>query len=254
MPHRKDVHIFVAMEVSDESRTSLLDVVRERYNKAGRTSQTARMVVVLNLNPKAQSAPEDSEGWHDAFIKANNSDDEDRITGLLLCMPESCVHIVEGPSKKLYQMLHELQSVISRRKDSTRIFTQGKVVVSTQDITSRAFRRWGCKVMGGTRAEARDRDPEPAGMLVSEVYHKLLRVGNKFAECQDDESYDKLLVNIRSKCQGLLPIGDEPQAFLIAPDCATIRTFLQIYDSPVSINLYSGLVNSDPLHVSAVIC
>ena len=53
---------------------------------------------------------------------------------------------------------------------------------------SRAFRRWGCKVFGGTRAEARERDPEPAGALVSEVYHNLLLVGKKFAqpEFEDD--------------------------------------------------------------------
>ena len=55
-------------------------------------------------------------------------------------------------------------------------------------IPSRAFRRWGCKVFGGTRAEARERDPEPAGALVSEVYHNLLLVGKKFAqpEFEDD--------------------------------------------------------------------
>ena len=39
-------------------------------------------------------------------------------------------------------------------------------------------------------------------------------------KCFTQEKWDQLLANIRSKCQGQLPLGDEPQAFLVAPDCA----------------------------------
>lgn len=231
--------------MSVQERTSLLDVIRERFDKMGKRISVSRMVFVLELNAKVPSAAEAGNKYFSDFVAGSEATgSEEGLSGLLVCLPSAVVHLVEGPSKELYRMLREVQAVLEKKKRENPLFVRGKVVVSTQDIPVRAFPRWGSKVMGGVRAEAKDREPEPAGTLVSEMYHNLLTLGKHFSaiEYQNDGEWQKMLDGMRSKHAELLPLGDEPAVIIVATDCADVSLFLEIYDSPISITLDADLV------------
>jgi hypothetical protein len=234
------------MEGEVQTRKSLLDVIRDRFDKMGKERRTdSRIVFVLELNAKVPGAPDAASKYFNELVtKANAELEGVGLTGILFCLPAAIVHLIEGPSKELYKMLREVQTTLSTKRRHNPLFTRGKVVVSTQDIPHRAFPRWGFKVMGGVRGEAKDREPEPAGTMVSEMYHNLLGLGKHFSAIDhtDASEWQGLLDSMRSKHAELLPLGEEPAIILVAPDCATVELFLEIYDSPISITLDADLV------------
>jgi hypothetical protein len=64
--------------------------------------------------------------------------------------------------------------------------------------------------------------------------------------CFTQEKWDQLLANIRSKCQGQLPLGDEPQAFFVAPDCARAESAGNPIHHACELNMHHVIMWPNP--------
>ncbi|KAK3284530.1 hypothetical protein CYMTET_7826 [Cymbomonas tetramitiformis] len=213
----------------DPPRQSLLDVTQEKLQKQGKTVVLSRVLFVIQTSDKHNSSKTEIEAAHSAMLKAARGE-TDKETGLLIVFPNCIVHMLETTTKMIFTYLRQLLNAEG--------ITSMKIISSTEDIPSRAFQKWYCSFVNSQTQEHYDGDEgESLVNVASDANIALIKLG-KHVSALGQRDADSSMESLRTSYPDL-PQIDPFMIVCHSEEAPSVREFLDIYDSPVDIDLES---------------
>ena len=225
-------------EAYEEPRQSLLDLVQERMAQQGKTVMISRLVYVarpVDLHSSTKLVTD----FHEMLIDEAAGDSGEKRTGLLLCYPNVCLHVVEAPHAILIAFLH----CLGERVRNLDVVDAVKILSFTDDVPFRAFKDWHTAFIGATadvQASYSPAEKEDIVPLASEVNLTFLKVARRMS--------DMLPAAVDAALQSpALAFPELPsikllQSLLLAEGVPSSSDFLEIFDMTLDVNLDSERV------------
>lgn len=213
----------------DPPRQSLLDVTQEKLQKQGKTVVISRILIVIETSDKHNSSKAETEEAHSAMLKAARGE-TDKETGLLIVFPNCIVHMLETTTKMIFTYLRKLLKAEG--------ISSMKVISSTEDIPSRAFPKWYSSFVDSPTSGHYDGDEgESLVNTASEVNIALIKLGKHLSGLGQRDA-DSSMESLRTAYPDL-PQIDPFMIVCNSEEAPSVQEFLDIYDSPVDIDLES---------------
>ncbi|XP_014671076.1 PREDICTED: uncharacterized protein C7orf62-like isoform X2 [Priapulus caudatus] len=169
---------------------------------------------------------------------ASNGLQGEHITGLLLIYQNHVVHIMEGSSEMLMQMIRGLDGQTS---NMTGLFIETKVLIVSHDIPSRLYETWQYRVLTMTLARLEEyKTHETIETTVIESLTTLLKLGSHIAK-QPKVHRKAVLDSLQEKVPELLLQQDVIVYLLQSKELCTPSQYLEAYDSPLNVVLDADL-------------
>jgi len=231
----------------EKERNTLLDVITESLQRQGKTELLDRIVYVGRLTDVVPNRKDFSSYFESFFTKYHHDvvvpesvTTGSNVTGILLVLQQTCLHFIEGSSKTLKAHIRDLHSTPKAK----RIIDDIKIIVATEDIPYRAFPSWVTRVLNIGRnvtpsdppSEIEDLEPQ-----ISETYLNLLQLGRGLSE-QDPGRLEEVLDALRTRYKDQLPSNEQLNTFIQSDDTFEIGEWLEVYDSPIDIQLERDLI------------
>ncbi|KAK9811240.1 hypothetical protein WJX72_000437 [[Myrmecia] bisecta] len=213
-------------------RESLLDVVQSKLQQQGKAVLVTRLVYVAKLTERA-STGDLLHGVHKKLL--DQSHVGSTYTGILVVFPTCLLHMVEGPTSTILELLRLLRDT---SKSETRL--QAVTVMScTEDIPSRAFGKWQTAFVDAPPASEKVEAVDPALLVqtASSVNLGFIHLGRTLAGMTEADG--KSTLQSLSTSYSELPSQETLLSIVLAEDAPTLQEFLEIMDTPVSIDLDS---------------
>lgn len=215
-------------------RDTLLDVILNKVSKSGKNVLTSRLVYVARLQHRASGVDAVKAPLARAVEKLSQDGD---VTGFLLVYPMCYVHVIEGKTQQLMAILREVMTHSAELR-----LHETRVISSTEDVPSRYFNAWyAAFVPSNSTAEAMDPlDAFGAVKSASDINAFLRKTGPQLQGPNDGDT--------RRRLQAFESAFDDvpPQELVLslAPteDAPTVSEFLDIFDSPINVDLESEQV------------
>ncbi|KAG2496145.1 hypothetical protein HYH03_005747 [Edaphochlamys debaryana] len=216
-------------------RDSLLDVILARVAKAGKNVLTTRIVYVARLNQRQNQVDDIKAHLSRAIDK--HSQDGGEVTGFLLVYPLCYIHVIEG---KTTQLMGVLREVLGHGADVR--LGETRVVSSCEDVPGRYFNAWYAAFLASnSTAEAMDPlDAFGAVKTATDINAFLRKAGPELVTPNDVETRRKL-ASVES-CLESVPAQELVLSLTPTEDAPTISEYLDIFDSPVNVDLESEQV------------
>ncbi|KXZ55256.1 hypothetical protein GPECTOR_3g395 [Gonium pectorale] len=215
-------------------RDSLLDVILNRVAKAGKSVLITRIVYVARLQQR-QNTLDNVKAHVSRMVEKHGQDAE--ITGFMLLYPLCYIHVMEGKTPQLMAVLRELLTHGSELR-----LGETRVISSCEDVPARYFSAWyAAFVPSASSVEAMDPlDAFGAVKSASDINNFLRKVGPELSTPQDSETKRKLN-SVESSFEDV-PAQELVLSLTPTEDAPTIAEYLDIFDSPVNVDLESEQV------------
>mmetsp|Transcript_34448 Transcript_34448/g.47734 ORF Transcript_34448/g.47734 Transcript_34448/m.47734 type:complete len:236 (-) Transcript_34448:9-716(-) len=225
-------------------RKSLLDVVQEKLQKQGKTVVLSRIVYAATLDSKAENK-EDIQNLHETLFKKYRAEGESDHTGMLMVYPNCLVHVIEMQTKYTLAFLREVQNI----PKSDKMYSSIKVISSTEDIPVRAYIKWLTSFMpAGTQDKYNATEEEQLVESASGVNLNMLKLGKQLS-AMTPKDLESALSN-PSSAYLELPTINQIMGLILSGGPPTLDEFLDIYDTPVDIDLDSENVWPMPIPIT----
>ncbi|GIL91097.1 hypothetical protein Vretimale_9519 [Volvox reticuliferus] len=215
-------------------RDSLLDVILNKVAKAGKNVLITRIVYVARMVQR-HNTMESVRLQLSRVIDKHGQDGE--LTGFLLVYPLCYIHIIEGKTPQLMAVLREVLTHGSELR-----LTETRVISSCEDVPARYFNAWyAAFVPSSSTVEVMDPlDTFGAVKSASNINAFLRKAGPELTSPQDPETRRKL----SSVDSSLEDVPAQEVVLSLAPteDAPTVTEYLEIFDSPVNVDLESEQV------------
>ncbi|KAL9648605.1 hypothetical protein ABK040_016239 [Willaertia magna] len=238
------------------SRTSLLDVIMSKYNQLKDTKSYSRLFYVAKKTQKEYSEGSNSSTFHLSLFQKAGHKEEDYY-GLLFESQEFYVHILEGTRECLMNYLRVLYSAQIEDEFLREIdykILNVKILMYTDDIGRIHFPRWLCKelqqvnqILGDDDDDALSNSPltkeeEKIGVSwvikIYDILNQLLSIGKKIMGLSLKHTDNFMVGELPQSFPELIPKESAiKELFQDCEHCLTISEFLEVYDSPVDLEL-----------------
>ncbi|KAJ3372748.1 hypothetical protein HDU91_002329 [Kappamyces sp. JEL0680] len=193
-----------------ETRTSYLDVEKEKLKRENKTGFTYLAVVVGQFAKDAERVEYSSH--YQRFFKRHQTE-TDKITGILLLYRTSFLHVLEAPQKVMYAFLNDVASY-HLQKDGQVVPGQARLLLLTDDTfpsdsqsgshhQARHFPFWASKVIDSKDDSApldwSIMDEASVDDQISTLCIQLLQVGHSLS------AMNKAFEDISEKYRGMIP-------------------------------------------------
>lgn len=159
----------------EETRTSLLDIVKDGLQRQGKTSMLYRVVLVGE-----STEPKNDVGAHYQKFFKNFQQESELITGLLILHPTTWIHILEASHTIVLQYLREVLSPQSRA-----LVRKVKVILVAEDVPNRFFPFWASRQIDyGVKSEVERIDnlqDDELAKTASDLCISLLNLGTSLS-------------------------------------------------------------------------
>lgn len=214
------------------ARESLLDVVLDRLQKAGKSTIITRLVYVARFSRRETGIEAQRELYH-RIVERHDLTGE--VSGLLLVYPACMVHLLEARTSTIMAILRD---TVAAGPEEGHI-AEARVISSTEDIPQRAFSGYHTAFVN-TASNVDRMDPADATTIVkqaSELCTFMRKVGTSLQGHPESEVQHKLAA--MDSYFDDLPAPEVLLALTPAEDAPTLDEYLQIFDSPVGVDLDS---------------
>ncbi|PRP77394.1 hypothetical protein PROFUN_14400 [Planoprotostelium fungivorum] len=227
----------------EETNRSLLDVFHEAIQKQNKTEYIDRVVYVGSICDANVSNRKDIGTSLERFFNRYHNDSgipesaitQNSITGILLILQHTCIHLLEGPPKMIRAHLRDLAQTPPSKK-----FIDGtKILMFSEDI-SRNFPCWRSRVLNISKTTSVP-EQEETETAITETYLNLLQLG-AILPYPDTNKLEETLDSLRTKHRELIPSNERIQNFLDADDVFGLEEWLEFYDRPMELALERDLV------------
>ncbi|KAI8855324.1 hypothetical protein BC829DRAFT_378596 [Chytridium lagenaria] len=215
----------------EERRVSMLDVVRESLQRQGKLwfcgelkNPSERDRVGRYLTQKT--------AHYQKFFKQYQSD-ADLITGMLLVLPGTWMHVLECSQRVMLAYLRELGNV--RNESGHKCVKNAKVVLVSDDITQRFFPFWA------SRVSSKNGPPFyiDEAMYTERNYYKERMLADMSVNLCNIGSG---LSNLSKRFQKLIPRSETIQYLSNLNDVISIEEWLAVFDERITTPKDSELV------------
>nr|XP_060620479.1 testis-expressed protein 47-like isoform X3 [Anolis sagrei ordinatus] len=235
---------------SSEERVTFLDqLLQKRIHEGKEKSLLHRLVLLAKISPDLADKRDLAEYWEQLFVKLQHSYfQSEGITGLLLLYPTYIVHILESSSDMLYTVLRDLRDMEQQQRV---LVLDAKILIMSHNLPSRLFQQWHYKVLNvpERRLDHDASQEESAETLTHECLTALLKIGKHLLKYP--KSPKNLPDTILEKVPELIIPQDTICYLLTCQELLSPAQYLQFFDSPMNIQMDSGLVfrSEDPTTV-----
>ncbi|GFR39639.1 hypothetical protein Agub_g105 [Astrephomene gubernaculifera] len=215
-------------------RDSLLDVILNRVQKAGKAVLVTRIVYVARMLQR-HNTMDAVKGQLSRIVEKNSQDGE--ITGFLLVYPLCYIHVIEGKTPQLMAVLRDVQS-----QGSDLRLSETRIISSCEDVPARYFSAWYAAYMPSvSNVEAMDPlDAFGAVKSASDINGFLRKAGPELTSPNDSDTRRKLNT-VESSFEDV-PAQELVLSLTPTEDAPTLAEYLDIFDSPVNVDLESEQV------------
>ncbi|KAI9352100.1 hypothetical protein BDR26DRAFT_850349 [Obelidium mucronatum] len=237
---------------TDEKRKSLLDVTRDNLVRQGKTSILYRLVVcgkIADPNRKTEIA-----SHYEKFFKQFQNDSE-MITGILLILQDTYIHVIEASEKVMTAFLRELRGLLSEGSHSpdlfnvsfrhqparNEFFTTSKLLLLSGDVPGRCFSFWAsrCIELGPNAApyyvDEMMFNDDNIEKTIAELCTNIVSIGTGTSNLNKMD-LKQALEDISSKFEDVLP-RNEMLKYIVS-EChplTTVEEWAAIYDSHLEV-------------------
>ncbi|KAL6763879.1 hypothetical protein V8C86DRAFT_2483486 [Haematococcus lacustris] len=217
------------------SRDSLLNVVLDKLQKSGKTAIVGRVIIVARLIRREANVDHFTEFFPKLFDKFHQ---DGETTGILLCYPTCCVHVLEAKTSVIMSILRDMLAAGSQEHR----LAEARVVASTEDIPMRCFGAWHAAFVN-TATNTDNIDAADSTTIVksaSELNASMRKLGGTLTDLTESE-LKRRLAAMDQYCEDL-PAPELLMSLVPAEDAPTVEEFLDIFDAPVTVELDSEKV------------
>ncbi|KAJ9506243.1 hypothetical protein QJQ45_014199 [Haematococcus lacustris] len=259
------------------SRDSLLNVVLDKLQKSGKTVIVGRVIIVARFLRREANVDHFTEFFPKLFDKFHQ---DGETTGILLCYPTCCVHVLEAKTSVIMSILRDM---LAAGPQEHRL-AEARVVASTEDIPMRCFGAWHAAFVN-TATNTDNIDAADSTTIVksaSELNASMRKLGGSLTDltevrgeclpwwyalhaselkrrlaamdqyCEDLPAPELLMslvpaeVSASSSAGNYCPFAPLPTLLINGAmhlqDAPTVEEFLDIFDAPVTVELDSEKV------------
>lgn len=212
---------------------SLLDLLRQRAEQAGKKFQVHRAVVVFSLKPGAKDA--EAEARVQAIVTRHR--EIGVLNGLQLMYPLSGLLLLEGEQKCVVGAIKALDAM----QKTWPALADLKVVSSIQDAPQQAFSFWSSHNVGSSRGDPNSYEKEQLPQIISKISVDLQSIGKKVSPLGDAQRMASL-EGIKTKFADALPRVEDVLGLAACEHTPSAADYLGVYYAPFELVLDSELV------------
>ncbi|KAI9207530.1 uncharacterized protein BJ171DRAFT_277093 [Polychytrium aggregatum] len=221
---------------TNATRVSYLDVIHDTLQKQGKTTIISRVVVCGEL-PRTDERPDYAGNYTKLFKQFQT--DTDLITGIMLILPGSFIHIIESTQKIALAFLRDLANTANG-------FLSVRILFYADDIPSRSYPVWATRVIvdspiGGfdLHEDALSEEQLPSG--ISELCLTMVKLGTALGSLSRND-LKSALDELPNRFAAHIPSDHTLVAVSKCDSIMSIADYLDIYTGHVKIVLDSELV------------
>ncbi|KAJ9528607.1 hypothetical protein QJQ45_020415 [Haematococcus lacustris] len=231
------------------SRDSLLNVVLDKLQKSGKTAIVGRVIFVARFIRREANVDHFTEFFPKLFDKFHQ---DGETTGILLCYPTCCVHVLEAKTSVIMSILRDMLAAGSQEHR----LAEARIVASTEDIPMRCFGAWHAAFVN-TATNTDNIDAADSTTIVksaSELNASMRKLGGTLTDLTEvrgeclpwwhalhASELKRRLAAMDQYCEDL-PAPELLMSLVPAEDAPTVEEFLDIFDAPVTVELDSEKV------------
>ncbi|GFH09799.1 uncharacterized protein HaLaN_05008, partial [Haematococcus lacustris] len=242
------------------SRDSLLNVVLDKLQKSGKTAIVGRVIFVARFIRREANVDHFTEFFPKLFDKFHQ---DGETTGILLCYPTCCVHVLEAKTSVIMSILRDMLAAGSQehrlaeaRYSRSRLESAGPsragVVACRgpirggvepadgEDRAASAGRRQAAHLTGHSCVLPAHTGPGRIVKSASELNASMRKLGGTLTDLTESE-LKRRLAAMDQYCEDL-PAPELLMSLVPAEDAPTVEEFLDIFDAPVTVELDSEKV------------
>ncbi|OAJ41053.1 hypothetical protein BDEG_24707 [Batrachochytrium dendrobatidis JEL423] len=250
----------------DNKRPNYLDVLKEKLEKANKTSMIYTVIITGELAKKLDRV--EFSSYYQKFFKRQQSENE-LITGVLLIYRESFAHVLEASQKVVYAFLRDIgsQPTFVPRTDFIGLNTDSKpqaedvniammvntkVLLLSDNTSERSYPFWASKVID-SKEDSLEVDPSLFAddafldKIISDTCIGLLSVGTQLSSLNKSE-LKHAFEEISERFKDYLPHQNILNAITGCSNIISVDGWLKAFDSPMQLTFESGKYGQSNLH------
>eukprot|EP00163_Fabomonas_tropica_P007224 TRINITY_DN16908_c0_g2_i2.p1 TRINITY_DN16908_c0_g2~~TRINITY_DN16908_c0_g2_i2.p1 ORF type:complete len:235 (-),score=32.13 TRINITY_DN16908_c0_g2_i2:231-935(-) len=217
-------------------RSSMLEVTMERLQKRSKLGE-CKLFYCGRISTGVKNR-NDVITLHEDVLASASPDGEH--SGVLLLTHSGCIiHFLESTSETALAVLRALKAKVSEQE--TAMLEDIKVLTFAEDAGPPQYPEWTANSINVVGADV----PDEAHVVptVSAIYNNLRKLGDHISSLSKFER-QKVLGDLKNgKDSGdLLPQNEQVIAMVDSAEVCPLDTFLEVYDTPVNIELESDRI------------
>lgn len=162
----------------------------------------------------------------------------DGASGLCLGIGRGIVNVLECPADDAMAFLGRIRDHVKHPDTAT--IKCATVLAACEDCPNRVFAGWECRFVKKPRESGIDLASEGAFTVGNAVYTGLITLGNKLTERKlSAEDYASALNNLKQYFAEYVPSSERVVALAEAEDLMDVAEYIELYGSPVNLQLES---------------
>ncbi|KAJ3103050.1 hypothetical protein HDU97_010406 [Phlyctochytrium planicorne] len=227
-------------QAPEEKRVSMLDVVRDTLQRQGKTSMLYRAILCGELkNPTERT---ELGGHYQKFFKLYQSD-ADLITGMLLALPGTWVHVLECSQRVMLAFLRELGNL--RTENGHKCIKSAKILLMSDDITQRFFPFWASRVIDQSSTPFYLDDTmyteETFPKTLADICVNVCTIGSGLSNLSKND-LKNVLEELSERFQKQIPRSETIEFISRSNDVISIEEWLTVFDERINTPKDSELV------------
>ncbi|XP_034564090.1 testis-expressed protein 47 [Notolabrus celidotus] len=225
---------------SEEEENRILSLFDVRLGRLREKTVLQRLIVMARLPHHLADRTEVGAHYERLNFQLSKQYILDQMTGLLLIYPSCVLHVIESSREVLLSVLKDLKKM--QQQQECILMEDPKVVFVEHDPESRLFQQWSYKVLsadqavGDAAAKKFEDDEEDTETLVCSVLSGMQKLS-------EHTEISKVVPGaVLDETPGLIVSQKLLDKLLDRDELLTPERYLQLYDSPLHVNMDFGQV------------
>lgn len=202
-------------------------VVQSKFDS---TRESVTRLLYVGEIPKTTTKQEICD-YHKSFLTEIGAD----VSGLMLLQSTTFLNLIEATPDVIIALLRHMQ--LEMENAEAPCIANVRVVANTEDCPTRAFVSWSYRSVS-LPPQASDLGDTDIVTSSFNMYHKLVQLGQHLTDADlTPADISAALDSLKQKYAQYLPSNELVAAFSVSEDVASLEEYLELFDSPVDVEL-----------------